>query len=178
MEMPALKQADELALLVQKNLTHLQPWMPWAVDNYGKEHAETWIKMTRDEFASSGSFNSVILLNEECIGTIGFHALDNVNRKAEIGYWINKEYEGRGIITKCCRVLINYLFDKLELNRVQINCNVNNVKSRAVPERLGFTLEGKLREVELLNGRFGDWAIYGMLRSEWTMQNRISEFSN
>ena len=55
----------------------------------------------------------------------------------------------------------------MDLNRVQINCNVENERSRAVPERLGFKLEGIHRQVEYLNGRFGDWAVYGMLREEW-----------
>ena len=64
-------------------------------------------------------------------------------------------------------MLIDYLFDTIELNRVQINCNVENKRSRAVPERLGFKLEGIHRQVEFLNGKFGDWAIYAILRSEW-----------
>jgi ribosomal-protein-serine acetyltransferase len=55
----------------------------------------------------------------------------------------------------------------MKLNRVQINCNVENVRSRAIPEKLGFKLEGMLRQMEFVNGRFGDWAVYGMLRDEW-----------
>jgi ribosomal-protein-serine acetyltransferase len=50
---------------------------------------------------------------------------------------------------------------------VQINCNVENAKSRAIPERLGFKLEGIHRQVEFLHDRFGDWAVYAMLREEW-----------
>lgn len=171
LELPEMQQAEELAALVQKNLAHLQPWMPWAVDDYSVGHAKQWITMTRDMFAKDGTINALIRSDAVVVGTVGFHAYDPINRKAEIGYWIDKHYEGKGIITKCTRVLIDHLFDKMKLNRVQINCNVENVRSRAIPERLGFKIEGILREVEMLKGHFGDWAIYGMLRSEWRKQD-------
>src|SRR5438270_7715180 len=108
-----------------------------------------WIKRSRDGYAQDGQFDALILLDGRFIGTIGFHDLDQKNKHAAIGYWIDQEYEGRGIITRCCRALIDYLFDSMELNRVQINCAVENRRSRAVPDRLGFTLEGTLRQTEV-----------------------------
>lgn len=167
LELPELRHAEEAAKLVQKNIEHLKPWMPWAVDGYAEEHARVWIQRTLDEFAKDGRFNALILFDERMIGTIGFHDLDIVNHHASIGYWIDKDHEGKGIISRCCRVLVNYLFDTMELNRVQINCNVENTRSRAIPERLGFKLEGVLRQIELNNGVYGDWAVYGLVRDEW-----------
>ncbi len=84
-----------------------------------------------------------------------------------MGYWLAKQAQGKGLMTKCCRTLVNYAFDDLKLNRVQINCNVENTKSRAVPERLNFKLEGIHRQVEFLNGEFRDWAVYATLKEEW-----------
>jgi len=162
---PELRHAEATTKVVRENLAHLKPWMPWAVDDYSVEHAKTWIELSSN--STDGRFNLLILLDEKIIGTIGIHDLDKVNRHTSIGYWIDHRHQGKGIITRCCRVLINYLFDTMELNRVQINCNVENTRSRAIPERLGFTLEGTLRQTELLNGEFGDWAVYGLLRSEW-----------
>ena len=165
--LPQPHQAEEMTAVVLANLEHLQPWMPWATDDYSVESAREFIQRVLKEFAEDGRFGASILLNEKIVGNIGFHNLDLVNRSAEIGYWIAKDAQGRGIITKCCRVLIDYLFDVMGLNRVQINCNVENTRSRAVPERLGFKLEGIHRQCEYLNGRFGDWAVYAMLRDEW-----------
>lgn len=173
LELPEPRHAAELCRLVRRNLKHLKPWMPWAIDDYSEEHARQWIRRTLDEFSQDGRFSSLIRLNDRIIGTIGFHDLDTANRRASIGYWIDKRYEGRGIVTRCCRVLVNYLFDTMKLNRVQINCNIENVRSRAIPERLGFTLEGTLREMELVDGRFGDWAVYAMLRSEWKRKRTL-----
>lgn len=169
--LPQPEQAEELAALVRQNLGHLKPWMPWATDDYSVGACTEWIKRTLGEFADTGVFNAVILYDDMPAGTIGFHKYDAANRSAEIGYWISKDFEGKGIITRCCRVLIGYLFDVMKLNRVQINCNVENVRSRAVPERLGFKLEGIHRQVEFLNGKFGDWAVYAILAEEWLDAN-------
>lgn len=165
--LPELHRAEEIASVVRANLNHLQPWMPWAVDDYSVDSAKEWIQRTLTEFAEDGRFNAIILVDEKVIGTIGFHNLNTAHGSAEIGYWLDKAHEGKGIITRCCRVLIDYLFEVRGLNRVQINCNVENVRSRAVPERLGFALEGIHRQVERVQGKFGDWAVYAMLRSEW-----------
>lgn len=165
--LPQVEQAEELTALVRDNLEHLRPWMPWATDSYSIESAREWIQRALNEFAEQGMFNAVILYNEKPAGTIGFHNLDTANRSAHIGYWISKDHEGKGIITRCCQVLIDYLFDVMKLNRIQINCNVENVRSRAIPERLGFKLEGIQRQAEFINGRFGDWAIYSILKEEW-----------
>lgn len=172
LEMPSPKMAEELARVVRANLGHLQPWMPWATDNYGPEHARTWIETSLRAFEANGSFALVIFEGGNLIGTIGIHDLDNANHHTAMGYWIDKTYVGRGIITRCCRMLLDHLFDTMELNRVQINANVENVRSRAIPERLGFTYEGILRKVEMVEGEFRDQAVYGLLRSEW-QANRL-----
>ncbi len=169
--LPEPYMAAALTEVVRANLPRLRPWMPWAVDDYSLEHCKQWIGRNLNEFATDGRFNAVIICDGVYAGAIGFHHLDTVNRSAEIGYWLAEEFEGRGIITRCCRVVIDHLFETVKLNRVQINCNVENEKSRAVPERLGFKLEGIHRQVELLHDRFGDWAVYAMLRDEWTTRN-------
>jgi ribosomal-protein-serine acetyltransferase len=133
------------------------------------KHATEWIQRTTDALEKDGSFNALILLHGEIIGTIGFHDLDTSNKHTAIGYWIDQRHEGKGIVTRSSLALIEYLFSEMGLNRIQINCNVENRRSRAVPERLGFTLEGVQREVEFLNGRFCDWAVYSLLQSEWKL---------
>lgn len=168
LELPLPHHAAEIASVVQANLRRLRPWVPWAAGEYTIDSAEIFINQTLKDFSENGSFALLIRFDDKLAGAIGFHNLDKVNRSAHIGYWIAKDFEARGIITSCCRVLIDYLFQTQELNRVQINCNVENSRSRAIPERLGFSLEGIHRQVEWLNGKFVDWAVYAMLRSEWS----------
>ncbi len=170
--LPQPHHAEELLEMVRDNLDILKPWMPWATDTYSLENSQYFIRANLLRFAENGSFDSVILQEGKKIGTIGFHNLDLINRSAEVGYWLTKELHGKGIMTICAKALTDYLFDDFGLNRIQINCNVENLKSRAIPERLGFKLEGIHRQVELLNGKLGDWAIYAMLEQERETKNK------
>jgi ribosomal-protein-serine acetyltransferase len=100
------------------------------------------------------------------IGSTGFNRLEWTAKVCEIGYWIDRDEEGKGTITKACRAMITYAFDELEMNRIEIRCSTENVRSAAVPERLGFKLEGTLRQAEVLNGHAHDFFIFGLLAED------------
>lgn len=70
-------------------------------------------------------------------------------------------------MTKACKACIDYAFNELKLHRLEIRCAVENERSRAIPERLGFTNEGTIREAEWLYDHFVDHVVYGMLEREW-----------
>jgi ribosomal-protein-serine acetyltransferase len=165
--LPMPHHAAEIANLVRENLEHLKVWMPWAKDDYSLESAHFYISDNLQQLADGTGFANNIVYQGKICGQIGFHHLDAGNKSVKMGYWIAANLQGRGIVTKCCRAFIDYGFDELNLNRVQINCNVENTKSRRIPERLGFQLEGVQRQAEKLNNRFGDWAIYAMLKEDW-----------
>jgi ribosomal-protein-serine acetyltransferase len=165
--LPTERDAEEIYAVVRENLKELKLWMPWVSDDYSIETVRDFIKKNLIEFAENSTFAVAIVLNEKIVGTIGLHHYDLANKSVQIGYWLDKQAQGQGLATKCSRVLINYAFDELKLNRIQINCNVENAKSRHIPERLGFRLEGIHRQVEWLNEEFRDWAVYAMLAEEW-----------
>ncbi|MNJ66880.1 putative ribosomal N-acetyltransferase YdaF [compost metagenome] len=100
-------------------------------------------------------------------GSIGFLYMDWNARKSEIGYWLGDEYIGMGLATKATKLLINHSFEELGLRKVEINVARENLKSKAIPERLGFTAEGTIRNYEYLNGEYHDRIIYGLLQDEW-----------
>ncbi|HEY0428622.1 MAG TPA: GNAT family protein [Pyrinomonadaceae bacterium] len=165
--LPQPQHAEDITAVVRENLEQLQRWVPWATADYSVETAREYINRTLKEFAENGTFGMNVVFDGKFVGALGFHQLDMTNKSAHVGYWLAKEAQGRGLMTRCCRILIDYLFDEMNLNRIQINCNVENVKSRAIPERLGFKLEGIHRQVEFFDNRFGDWAIYAMLKEDW-----------
>jgi ribosomal-protein-serine acetyltransferase len=109
------------------------------------------------------------------VGGIVCHAIDRENSKTEIGYWLAPEYAGRGLITRACRAVIDRLFEHERLRRVEIWSAAGNRPSRAVAERLGFTLEGVLRQSDYFNNAFHDYAVYGMLAEEWQAKRAESE---
>lgn len=103
---------------------------------------------------------------------IGLHAISDMEKSAEIGYWIAEKASGQGLVTKSCRRIIDHAFGEMGLNRISIKCATENIKSRAIPERLGFIREGIEREAALLHGKFYDLVVYSLLAREWAAMER------
>lgn len=162
-----LNDCKRLYNLVNENRNHLRDWLPWVDDMSSHYQYETIIPMWLKQFADNNGFNTGILFQGELVGAIGLHYIDWRNRHTSIGYYLAKNAEGHGIMTRSVQALLNYAFNDLSLNRVEIRCGEGNLKSRAIPERLGFTMEGKIRDGELLYNKFHDLIVYGMLARNW-----------
>jgi RimJ/RimL family protein N-acetyltransferase len=93
--------------------------------------------------------------------------LDSYNRKGEIGYWMDRNFWGRGLMTEAVWRVVHYGFDTLNLHRLELTHMVANVASRRVAEKLGFQLEGCWREGHFKSGQFRDVKIYGMLNVDY-----------
>ncbi|WP_121641917.1 GNAT family N-acetyltransferase [Bacillus vallismortis] len=162
------KDAERIAELIIENQQRLGEWLFWAEKPSSAEmYRETIIPDWRREYADLNSIEAGLLYDDSLCGMIGLHHLDQINRKAEIGYWIAKEYEGKGIMTAACRTLITYAFEELGLNRVALCAAVGNHKSRAIPMRLGFQEEGIARDGLFVNGKYHDLVYYSLLKREW-----------
>ena len=121
----------------------------------------------RESHENNNGFGCLIRYRGQVAGTIGCHALGHLNHSAEIGYWLGKAFEGKGIMTRACKALVSYAFKDLQMNRIQIRCATGNVRSCAIPQRLGFTREGVMRQSEWLYDHFVDLVLYSMLADEW-----------
>lgn len=163
------RHAAELFTLIDRNREHLRRYMEWLTEDYAIENTRKFARLGLRQFADAEGLQAGIWSGHQLAGVIGYFRTDKANRRTTIGYWVGAEFEGRGLVTRACRVLLNYAFGVLDMNRVEIGCAVNNARSRAVPERLGFRVEGVLREGEWLHQRFVDIAIYGILANEWPL---------
>ena len=166
------RDAREIFEAVKANYEHLRPFLHWVTPEYSLDHAKEFIERTQKSLAEKTNQTFGMFFGDKLIGAIGFVIFNWSSRRTEIGYWIDKGFEGQGIITGCCQHLVDYAFDTLEMNRIEIHCATENIRSRAVPERLGFKLEGILRQSEWRHTRFYDMAIYAMLAEERKTVNR------
>ncbi|MFL6282378.1 MAG: GNAT family N-acetyltransferase [Pyrinomonadaceae bacterium] len=167
------RHAEELTALVRRDLLHLKPWMPWATERYSVEDAREFIRRQIRQYAEDQGFASLVFFRGRVAGSIGYNQIDWSNRKTDIGYWLGAEFLGRGLMTKSCRALIEHAFRELRLNRVEINCAVENRRSRRIPERLGFTEEGTHRQAEWVHDHFKDLVSYSLLAREWRLRGHI-----
>lgn len=161
------RHAGELFALIDENRERLRPWMPWLTDGYSIANAKKYVQYGMKQFAEGRGFQAGIWSGGKLAGTIGFHGADLDNRRTTIGYWISAPFEGRGLVTRACRAMIDHAFDGLGANRVEIGCDVENLRSRAIPEKLGFKQEGVLRRCDWIHDHFVDIVIYSMLADEW-----------
>ncbi|PGZ90813.1 GNAT family protein [Bacillus sp. AFS029533] len=161
-----LQDANELYKLTINSMEHLKEWLPLIAYNKKLEDTENFIKTTMKQFTENNGFQAGIWSNSKLVGVIGFHKIDWSNKSTSIGYWLGKGVEGTGIMTKACHAFVNYALTDLLLNRVEIRAAVENTKSRAIPERLGFFQEGRIRKAEWLYDHYVDHIVYGMLAED------------
>lgn len=161
------RHAKELFALTDANRKSLREWLPWVDDTKNVADTRNFIRASLNQYAGNDGFQCGIWFRGELAGTVGFHLFDWRNRRTSIGYWLGGAYRGHGLMTKAVRVLTDYALTEIHLNRVEIRCATGNKKSCAIPERLGFTREGTLRETEWLYDHFVDHHVYSMLRSDW-----------
>ncbi|PAF17052.1 RimJ/RimL family protein N-acetyltransferase [Terribacillus saccharophilus] len=161
------QDSDKLYQLIDSSREHLRQWLPWVDQNTTVEHSRQFIQHTLDQFASNNGFTAGIWYQGALAGVIGFHKIDWQNRSTSLGYWLGEEYTGLGLMQKAVSKSLDYAFLELRLNRVEIRSAIGNVRSRRIPEKLNFTLEGTIRQAEKLVYGYVNHNVYGMLLEEW-----------
>jgi len=159
--------AGELTEAIAANREHLARWLPWA-ESHGFEDSVEYLDRKRAQIEANDGFEGAILLDGRIVGGAGFHGVDWINRSSSIGYWLAADAVGLGLMSGAVAALLGHAFEVWELHRVIIEVVVDNARSRAIPERLGFREEAILREAKLIGGRYEDAVLYAMLASEWS----------
>ncbi len=161
------RHAPAVFALVNHDREYLRQWLPWVDSSETEDDTLTFIRASLEQFAANNGFNAGIWRQGQLVGVIGTHKINWLNRKVEIGYWLGQAFQGQGLMTDACRAVVTYLLGELDLNRAEILCASGNEKSSAIPRRLGFTLEGTMRQGELVNGEYYDLLLFGMLKKDW-----------
>ena len=168
-ELKQLEKSDSIDIFktIDSQREYLGKWLPFV--EFTKEITDTKKFVDSVVNAPEDKFEYVFAIRRQkkFIGLIGFKDTDKLNQKTEIGYWLSDKYQKQGIVTKSVKSLCDFAFNKLEINRVQIKCAVENKPSIKIPQKLGFKLEGIEREGELLTGNiFTDLEIYSKLKRD------------
>ncbi|WP_280771933.1 GNAT family N-acetyltransferase [Salipaludibacillus daqingensis] len=161
------RHAEELYHLIDENRLSLGEWLHFPAATTKIQDTREFIEKSLNRFASNNGYWAGIWHKGKLAGSIGYLYIDLSNNKTEIGYWLGENYQGIGLATQASKLLIEHAFNNLQLNKVEINVATENLKSKALPERLGFKKEGEIRDYEKLNGKYFNRIIYGLLKDEW-----------
>jgi ribosomal-protein-alanine N-acetyltransferase len=105
--------------------------------------------------------------NEQLIGTCGFMYWDQVQRLAEIGYALAKDFWGRGLMVEAVRKIIEFAFERMAVERVIARCHIDNVASERVMQKVGMTFEKLLRQNIQINGEYVDVKQYAITKEKY-----------
>ncbi len=169
LELRVLQDADvgPLFVLMDRNRLYLREWLGWVDGTVDLADMAAFVERGQQQFAAENGFQAGVWYRGVLAGVIGYHYLDWQHHQTEIGYWLGAEFQGQGVMTRACRVLVDYAICVLRMNRVQIRAAPGNGRSRAIPERLGFVQEGVQLQAEWLYDHFVDLVLYRMLAAEW-----------
>jgi ribosomal-protein-serine acetyltransferase len=162
-----LSDTREIYETARANLPRLVPWFEWAHDAMAQTDTEKFVTESLAATDRGEVFVCVLRIAGRLAGTADLHFIKPKPRRAEIGYWLADFAEGRGLATRAAAALTNHGFSTLNLNRIDIRAAAGNSRSRAVAERLGYTLEATLAEFMHVGGQLHDEAVYRMLARDW-----------
>ncbi len=163
--------APEFFRVTDRNRAYLREWLPWVDANTTVQHTENFIRECAERFKKGIGADFGIMYEGKWVGSCGLREIDRKKKCGEIGYWLDADFQGKGIVTRCAQVLLEYAVATLRLHRIIIRAAVGNTKSRAVADRLGFSFEGIAREEEFLYDHYVDIAYYSMLAHEVQMRD-------
>ncbi|CVN39048.1 acetyltransferase [Streptococcus pneumoniae] len=153
---------------IKDSFSELKAWLPFAHELPTAEETEINLRNAHINFLKRESFRFLIFdkNSNHFIGTTSLQRIDWTIPKCEIGYWINTKFSGNGYMTEAVEKLADFGLNNVKFRRIEIRCESTNLKSRAIPEKLGFVFEGTLRNDDLSadGSKLTDTCFYSIIK--------------
>ncbi len=167
LRLPEKEFAKTLFQIIENQREYLGKWLPWVEKNREEKNSLDFLRSSILFNNGGQKLTTFIFYEKKLVGSVAFVKIDKGNRSAEIGYWLSENMQGKGIMSQSCERLIQYGFENMNLNRIEINAAAENSKSLAIAKKLGFHYEGTIRESLFFNGNFYNGEKYSLLKREW-----------
>ncbi|WP_226580040.1 GNAT family N-acetyltransferase [Halobacillus litoralis] len=168
LRMPMPGDGPAVNKAIQDSINELKPWLGFVQTTPSVEDTEINAREAHAHFLTREKLRYLIYLKEDgtFLGSTGFHNIDWDVPKFEIGYWMHTKHSGRGYMREAVGALTSFALEDLGGSRVEIRCEAENIKSRAIPEALDYNLEGILRNEDrsVDKKRLTDTCIYAKIR--------------
>jgi len=164
-----LQYAEALYAIVERDREYLRRWQNWPDKIHSVRDMRHVIQYSMQKRQQNTGMDWVIFCQGAPVGKVGLVRID-WPEEAEIGYWLAKKYQRRGLMTRSVRAVTGYALGSLHLRQVEIRCAEGNTRSRAIPERLGFAYVGASPSATHVNGQPIVDAVYVMAARHWYPQ--------
>jgi RimJ/RimL family protein N-acetyltransferase len=169
MRPPAAGDGSLLFAAIADSLPELRRFLaalPWVAAEQSAQTSEAYCRNAQANFVARRDLPFLLFdkASGQLVGACGLHRVEWSTPKAEIGYWVRSACTGQGFVTEAVRALTAYGFAHLQAARIELVTDTQNLTSRRVAERSGFTLEGILRNGQRApDGSLRDMCIYAAI---------------
>ncbi|QFF99277.1 N-acetyltransferase [Psychrobacillus glaciei] len=152
---------------IKDSFIELKAWLPFAQKTPTVDETEVNLRIAYINFLKRESLRYLIFRKgtNDFIGIISFEGINWDIPKCHIGYWINTKFSGNGYMLEAVKNLTELGLNQIKFKRIEIKCESTNIKSRSIPEKLGYELEGTLKKDDLSadGNRLTDTCLYAIV---------------
>ena len=164
----SLTDAALMFSYVNRDRARLRRFLPWVDATKTVADERAYIDLARERWSAAETFDFSLFRHSDgnYLGNLGIHTIAWAHNRCELGYWILGEFEGQGYMSEAVACVESACFAH-GFNRIEIRCSSNNARSANIPKRLGYHLDGRLRQDTIEDGEYFDTFIFAKLRSEF-----------
>jgi ribosomal-protein-serine acetyltransferase len=161
-------EGPELWEAVDGSRWHLERWLPWVPFNSSPDASMRYADACAVDWDAGRAARFAVRdrASNELLGVVGLDSCVHLHRASELGYWLRREYTGRGLMTEAARACLDFAFQRMGMHRVRCAAATDNAPSLRVIARLGFRFEGIAREAEWVGSRWLDHALFAKLATD------------
>ena len=159
--------AEALCEAALESVAEVGRWLPWCHEGLRVEDVRAWIdeQVTGREEGTSYEF-AIVGEDGRFLGSCGVNHVLREHRLANVGYWARSSQAGRGLVPRAVRRLVTWAFAETELERLEVLCSVENLRSQRAAVKAGARREGILRRRLRIHDRSHDTVVYSFVRSD------------
>ena len=160
--------APEMWASVEACRAYLEPWLPWVPFQTEPASSAQYADASMSDWDYGRALRFAIRErpSKKFLGIVSLEQLQHMNLSCDLGYWLRKDANGRGLMTEAASATVSWAFRHLGAHRVRVAAATDNHASLAVIRRCGFRFEGIARQAELIMGRWLDHAIFAKLATD------------
>lgn len=158
------RHAGELLAFVERGRDNFQRWIPFVDKTKTLAEAEGYIEKFLTQHKDGLGYFYGLWDADRLVGMVLIKDIDAIAKVGEIGYMVDKDYEGRGIVSEACHALLSFMFGELGLQKAMLACDDRNDKCIKLAKRLGFELEGLVKRCIVIHGELCNTMYWGLFR--------------